>query len=144
MAKGMAIIMLSACLFFAGCGATSTSGAVQPVASPTAVATLPPPSTVPLVTMGASTFMGSTHLKIKVGTPINFVDPRGAGGVHYLVIGTQGQWKQTSGAPSTLNVAQGMLFQPGMSQSIVFMHPGNYPITCIPHPGMQIVITIVP
>jgi len=94
--------------------------------------------------MGASTFMGPTHLQIKVGTPINFVDPRGAGGTHYLVIGTQGQWKQTSGAPSMLNVAQGMLFQAGMSQSITFTQPGNYPITCIPHPGMQIVITIVP
>jgi plastocyanin len=28
--------------------------------------------------------------------------------------------------------------------NIVFSHPGTYPVTCIPHPAMQIVITIVP
>jgi plastocyanin len=145
MSKKVILLIAAMCLFMVGCG-EANAGTVAPHTSvtPTAVPTLPPPSTDPLVIMGPATFMSSPHLQIKAGTPIHFVDPKGAGGVHYLVIGTQGGWQHIAGAPAVLNKAEGMLFKPGSSVNIVFTKPGTYPITCIPHPAMQIVITIVP
>jgi plastocyanin len=137
-------LLLGIFCLLAGCGGASALTVSTPKhVTPTAVVPSPTPSTVPLVQMGAATFSSPMYVRVKAGTAVQFVDPRGAGGTHYIVIGRNGQWAPTTGAPAQLNTQQGILFQPGTTLSIVFSTPGTYPITCITHPGMQVFITVI-
>lgn len=143
------LVVLSTCLVFAGCGGDANgtngtdSGVTSAQASPTAAPTATTVSTKPVVTMGIKTFTGPTRFKIKAGTPIKFVNTPGASALHFLVVGTNGQWHQTHGAPAVFNTAQGLEVDIGKTVTVVFHTPGTYPITCTVHPAMQITIQIV-
>jgi plastocyanin len=93
------------------------------------------------VTMAASTFV--THsLTVKAGTTVTFNDPSGSGGFHKLYTGSNGTFHSQSGAPSDLDSATPVTFNPGDSKSYVFSTPGTYTITCQIHPSMLVTITV--
>ena len=92
------------------------------------------------ISMSFGSFSGNTTLSVKAGDAVSFDDTNG--GAHQLVIGTHGAFAAVPGAPDTLNSAQGVTFNGGDKQSIVFSTPGTYPITCLLHPSMQATVTV--
>lgn len=94
--------------------------------------------------MGRATFSDDMSVTIVAGQAVTFDDPAVGGGMHPLVIGTQGNFIDTPGAPEELNSQSGMLFSPGTKRDITFPNAGNFPITCVAHPAMQVTITVTP
>jgi plastocyanin len=94
------------------------------------------------ITMGVTSFSGSTNISVKAGDSVVFDDPSSSGGTHDLVTGTNGQFAAASGAPSEFSSSSGIMFSPGTSKTIVFATAGTFNITCTIHPTMQAVITV--
>jgi plastocyanin len=92
------------------------------------------------ISMGVGVFSGSTSITVKAGDAVTFDDT--SGGVHDLVIGTNGTFSAMAGAPDQLNNANGDMFNGGDKQTIVFATAGTYPITCKIHPSMQATVTV--
>ena len=92
------------------------------------------------ISVGFGAFSGSTSITIKAGDSVTFDDS--SGGSHELVIGTGGTFTATTGAPSQLNNATGVMFNGGDKQRIVFPSAGTFPITCRIHPSMQATVTV--
>lgn len=93
------------------------------------------------VHMGPANFKQATA-SVKAGQPVKFIDdPDGA--THYLVIGQNGQYIPTTGAPTELT-GTGTAFAVGDTKLIVFPTAGTYTVTCTIHPGMLVTITVTP
>lgn len=99
-----------------------------------------PGSTSATITMGASSFTGTTTITIVAGGKVTFDDS--SGGTHNLVTGTNGKFAAAAGAPSEFASATGLTFNPGDKKTITFAHAGTYQITCTIHPSMQVMITV--
>ncbi len=140
-------------LLMAGCGGSSSGDAAEATATTAPTATIAPTATTvpatptPAASSGAATinmdafsFGDSSSVKIKAGQKVNFDDSNG--GTHVLVIGSGGQFKAQSGAPSSLNNASGVAFAPGDTKLITFPTAGTYRITCKIHPSMQATVTV--
>ncbi|HEV8191184.1 MAG TPA: plastocyanin/azurin family copper-binding protein [Ktedonobacterales bacterium] len=139
-------------LLMAACGGSSSGGTAEATAptAPTAptATTAPAPATptqaassgTATINMDAFSFGDSSSVTIKAGQKVNFDDS--AGGTHVLVIGSNGQFKAQSGAPSALNSANGVAFAPGDTKEITFPTAGTYKITCKIHPSMQATVTV--
>ncbi len=92
--------------------------------------------------MSGSSFLQSS-VTVKAGQAVKFIDASD-GAPHKLVIGTNGTWTATDGAPSQLNNSAGMSINPGQTIDVVFSTPGTYPVTCTVHPAMQLTVTVTP
>jgi plastocyanin len=92
------------------------------------------------ISLGGSSFNGTTNVTIKAGEAVTFDDS--SGGTHDLVTGTNGQFTAASGAPSELSSADGLKFQAGDKKTVTFAHAGTYQITCTIHPSMQATVTV--
>lgn len=142
--------LLAGLLALAACGGSSTTAGGGPTATtaptdtPTVAATTPAASptgaAAATISMGTSSFSGSTNVTIKAGQSVSFV----SNGFHSLVIGTHGQFQGAQGAPSQLNSSSGASFSAGDSMTIAFANPGTFPVTCTIHPSMQATVTVTP
>jgi plastocyanin len=94
------------------------------------------------VTMGSSSFVGSTNISITAGQAVTFDDPSSSGGTHNLVTGMHGQFSAEVGAPSEFATSAGINFSPGDNKTITFPTAGTYNITCTIHSPMQATITV--
>ena len=92
------------------------------------------------ISLGASSFTGTTTATIKAGESLTFDDS--SGGTHHLVTGTNGQFSAASGAPSEFSTSAGLDLTPGDKKTVTFPTAGTYPITCTIHPSMQATITV--
>jgi plastocyanin len=92
------------------------------------------------ISLGASSFSGTTNVAIKAGESVTFDDS--SGGTHHLVTGTNGQFTAAAGAPSDFSASAGLDLAPGDSKTITFPTAGTYQITCTIHPSMQATITV--
>jgi plastocyanin len=141
--------MLLFLVVMAACGGSSSGGTAEATATVAPTATTAPAPATPTqaassgaatIDMDISSFGNSSSVTIKAGQQVNFDDS--AGGVHILVIGSNGQFKSQSGAPSELNNANGVSFSPGDTKEIKFATAGTYKITCKIHPTMQATVTV--
>jgi plastocyanin len=134
MRKYTIMLLLAIPLIAAACGTAATAGGTAPGGPGTGAAT---------VTMNATNFVPNNHaVTIKSGQAVTFVDPMTTGGFHILVVGTNGTYKATAGAPAALNVATGLQINAGDTKAITFPTAGTYQITCTIHPYMQVTITV--
>ena len=117
-------ILLTSALALAACGGGSSSGG----------------SNGSTITMGGSSFTGTTSITVKAGDSVTFDDSNG--GTHQLVIGTGGQFTAATGAPSELNSDSGVMFNFGDKKTITFANAGTFSITCKIHPSMQATVTV--
>jgi plastocyanin len=126
-ARGLALVslVLTIALGLAACGGGGSSGG-----GGTGAAT---------ITMGGTSFSGTTDVTIKAGQAVTFDDSNG--GSHHLVTGSNGTFSQEAGAPSEFG-ANGTDFTPGNSKTITFTTAGTYHITCTFHPSMEANITV--
>ena len=92
------------------------------------------------ISLGASSFTGTTNVTIKAGESVTFDDS--SGGTHHLVTGTNGQFTTASGAPSEFSTPAGLDLAPGDKKTVTFPTAGTYQITCTIHPSMQATITV--
>jgi plastocyanin len=92
------------------------------------------------ISLGASSFTGTTNVTIKAGESVTFDDS--SGGTHHLVTGTNGQFTAVSGAPSEFSTSAGLDLASGDKKTITFPTAGTYQITCTIHPSMQAMITV--
>jgi plastocyanin len=108
--------------------------------------TAPAPSattgpSVATVTLGPTSFNGSTSVTITAGQSVTFDNSRG--GTHNLVTGTGGKFSQATGAPGQLG-ATGLPLTPGDVTPVTFPTAGTYHITCTFHPSMEANVTVTP
>jgi plastocyanin len=87
---------------------------------------------------GAS--FSTTTAKIKAGTKLKFINDSTV--THILVVGDQGKWTSTPGAPSELDNSNGQLVSGGQEIDIVFPTAGTYTVTCTVHPAMLLTVTV--
>jgi plastocyanin len=92
------------------------------------------------ISLGGSSFNGTTNITIKAGEPVTFDDS--SGGTHHLVTGTSGQFTAAQGAPSEFSTAAGLDLTAGDKKTVTFATAGTYQITCTIHPSMQATITV--
>jgi plastocyanin len=92
------------------------------------------------ISLGPSSFTGTTNVTIKAGQSVTFDDS--SGGTHHLVTGTNGQFTAASGAPSEFSTSAGLDLAPGDKKTVTFPTAGTYQITCTIHPSMQATITV--
>ena len=120
---------LAATMLLAACGSksTTTGGATQNTLS-----------------MGQSTFDGTTTFTIKVGQAIVFNDPTSGGNTHILLTGMNGTYTAEPGAPDDLNNKDGKTFSAGDKVTYTFATAGTYHITCSIHSGMNATVTVNP
>ena len=124
MRKLALVFILTAALALAACGGGPSSGG----------------SNGSTITMGGSSFTGTTSITVKAGDSVTFDDSNG--GTHQLVIGTGGQFAAATGAPSELNSDSGVMFNFGDKKTITFANAGTFSITCKIHPSMQATVTV--
>ncbi len=143
------IASMAALLALSACGDTTvtSSNSAVPTATPsaTSVPTATATSSVTgaaTLTMGSSSFAGSTKLHVSAGQAVTFSDPSASGGIHDLVTGTNGTFASASGAPPEFGNSGGVMFSPGDSKTITFPTAGTFSITCTIHPPMQATITV--
>ena len=91
------------------------------------------------VTLGPTTFNGSTSVTITAGQSVTFNNSQG--GTHNLVTGTGGKFSQEAGAPGQLG-ATGLPLTSGDVTPVTFPTAGTYHITCTFHPSMQLTVTV--
>jgi plastocyanin len=98
----------------------------------------------PVITMGPNNFE-QTHITIKQGQTITFVDDKATGSEHILVLGKKGVAQPEAGAP-TFKGATGITTQPGQQwTSSPWMTPGTYYVTCTIHPTtMNLTVIVTP
>jgi plastocyanin len=97
------------------------------------------------VDMNALNFVPNNRsVTIKAGQAVKFSDPAGSGGIHILVVGTNGTFKPTTGAPAVFNTPTGTQINAGDTMNVTFATTGTYPITCTIHPYMEVTITVTP
>ncbi len=98
------------------------------------------------VTMGPDNYISGASgntITIKKGETITFVDDKGTGTPHILVIGTNGQSKPEDGAPD-FKGSNGVSFQPGDSwTSPPWNTAGTFHVTCTVHPTTMNLTVIV-
>ncbi len=93
------------------------------------------------VSLGAASF-AQTSVTISAGQAVRFVDPASGGGTHKLCVGSGGTCDDTAQDPAEL-VSPGLSFAPGSTQSVPFLHPGSYAVTCTIHPSMKLTISVL-
>jgi plastocyanin len=127
LARGLALasLILTIALGLAACGGGGSSGG-----GGTGAAT---------ITMGGTSFSGTTDVTIKAGQAVTFDDSNG--GSHHLVTGSNGTFSQEAGAPSEFGT-NGTDFNSGDTKTITFATAGTYHITCTFHPSMEANITV--
>ena len=96
---------------------------------------------LPDVVMGPANFTSYTHITIKAGQSVVFIDAQN-GALHNLVTGTSGNYMAEPGAPAPLNSAGGVTFNAGDRQTFVFATPGTYKITCTIHDPMELTVVV--
>ncbi len=94
------------------------------------------------ITMGGSSFVGTTSISITAGQAVTFDDPASSGGTHNLVTGTDMHFSAETGAPTEFASSNGINFSPGDSKPITFPTAGTYHITCTIHSSMNATITV--
>jgi plastocyanin len=92
------------------------------------------------ISLGASSFSGTTSVTSKAGESVTFDDS--SGGTHHLVTGTNGQFTAAAGAPSDFSTSSGLDLATGDKKAVTFPTAGTYQITCTIHPSMQATITV--
>ena len=96
----------------------------------------------PEVDMGVAAFRQSS-ITIVAGQSVQFVDPANGGGVHVLCIGKNSECMPQAGAPTLLNVANGVQVSPGDPPIVAtFPTKGTYVVVCTIHPGMAVTINV--
>jgi plastocyanin len=126
-------LAMLAFLVLAGCGA---AGKAQGDAGGKATGTA-------TVSMNAVNFEpNSGKVTIKAGQAVTFSDPAATGGVHILVVGTNGQLTPEPGAPAALNASAGMTINAGDTKSVTFANAGTFMITCTLHPYMEVTVVV--
>jgi|GEM_PF-834275 len=150
------IVLACSIMSFSGCGNASittnqsNNGSQIITDANTEVPTEPPAdvtdpqTTIPIITLGVARFDGNRNLLIKAGVIVQFVDPAKTGGSHVLLSGTNGTFMDQPGLPTKLTSTSGVYIQPGDTLTYTFATPGTYFITCAPHPGMLVKITVTP
>jgi plastocyanin len=93
------------------------------------------------VSLGAGSFV-PTSVTISAGQAVRFVDPASGGGTHKLCLGSGGACDDAAQDPVEL-VAPGLSLAPGATQSVSFLHPGSYVVTCTIHPSMQLTVSVL-
>jgi plastocyanin len=126
------VVTLVACAACAGSTNTPTATATNTTFSAPVGAT---------VSLGASSFARAS-VTISAGQAVRFVDPASGGGAHKLCVGSGGTCDDTAQDPAEL-VSPGLSFAPGSTQSVPFLHPGSYAVTCTIHPSMQLTISVL-
>jgi plastocyanin len=86
------------------------------------------------LTLGGSSFTGSTDVTIHAGDSVTFDNTNG--GIHRLVTGTNGTLAVVVGGPVDLTAATGLALSPGDRKAVTFTQAGTYQITCQIHPSM--------
>src|SRR5689334_7692932 len=126
LARGFALagLVLTIALGLAACGGGSSGGGGTGAAT---------------ITMGGTSFSGTTDVTIKAGQAVTFDDSNG--GSHHLVTGSNGTFSQEAGAPSEFG-ANGTDFSSGDTKTITFATAGTYHITCTFHPSMEANTTV--
>lgn len=94
------------------------------------------------VHMNGAAFLQLTAT-VKAGSPVKFIDEQGAA-QHILLVGTDGLFKDTPGAPTELNTSKGLTILPGQTIQVVFPSAGTFQVTCTIHPGMLLNVTVTP
>ena len=95
------------------------------------------------ISLGPSSFTGTTNVTIKAGQAVHFVDPA-SGGTHVLCVGRDLMCIPQSGAPAALNTLQGLIFNTGDVRDIVFPNAGTYNVVCTIHPNMEVNVVVQP
>ena len=76
------------------------------------------------LSLGASSFTGSTSITITAGQSVTFDDS--SGGTHDLVTGTSGQFSAATGAPNEFSTKDGLSLSAGDKKTITFANAGTY------------------
>jgi hypothetical protein len=101
-------------------------------------------ATLPLgrtVTLGRSSFL-QTSVTFSAGQTLRLVDPADTGGRHLLCWGQNGHCDPNAQGPELLR-GPGLLLMPGATQDIAFQRAGQYRLTCIIHPSMNLTISVL-
>jgi plastocyanin len=93
------------------------------------------------VDMGLTTFKQDS-VTIKAGQSVHFVDPANGGNLHIICVGKDLMCVPQSDAPATLDMADGLTFNPGDTRDIVFPTAGTYQVICTIHPGMLVTVIV--
>lgn len=104
-----------------------------PVARPTA--TVATSSCNNSVILGVNSFVPS-QCTIKAGEAISFFNPSQHSIKYYVYVGINGIFQPNPDAPAALNNPDGVAFDPGSTQSVIFAKPGIYHLT-VSAPGVQ-------
>jgi plastocyanin len=140
MKKLILTAIAAALLVLAGCGAVANAGQGKPVGGGGGTA-----SGTATVTVNSFNFVPNDgSVTIKAGQAVKFVDPVGAGGLHFLVTGTNGRLTPMPGAPAVLSTPNGMTINAGDSKTVTFANAGTFMITCTIHPYMEVTVVVTP
>ncbi len=82
----------------------------------------------------------TTTAKVKVGGKIKFINDSEI--THILVVGQDGKWVSTPGAPADINTSAGKIIGGKAEVDVTFDKPGTYTVTCTVHPAMLVTITV--
>lgn len=127
-------LAMVAFLILAGCGATNNAQGAQGGGNATGTAT---------ITMDAVNFQPNNgKVTVKAGQAVTFSDPAATGGLHILVVGTNGTLKPAPGAPATLSAPAGLTINAGDTKPVTFATVGTYMITCTIHPYMEVTVVV--
>jgi len=126
-------LAMLAFLVLAGCGAV---GNAQGNAGGKATC----PATV---SMDAVNFQPNNgKVTIKAGQAVTFNDPAATGGLHILVVGSNGNLTPEPGAPPALSASAGLTINAGDTKAVTFANAGTYTITCTIHPYMEVTVVV--
>jgi plastocyanin len=127
-------LAMVAFLILAGCGATGNAQGGPGGGTATGTAT---------ITMDAVNFQPNNgKVTIKAGQAVTFSDPAATGGLHILVVGTNGALTPEPGAPAALSASAGLTINAGDTKPITFATAGTFMITCTIHPYMEVTVVV--
>jgi plastocyanin len=133
MKKLILMVVVGTLMVLAGCGAVGNAQGNSGGGTAAGTAT---------VNMNAINFApNNSTVTIKAGQAVTFVDPA-AGGLHYLLTGTNGRLTPAAGAPAALSTPTGMLINAGDTKVITFANAGKFMITCTLHPYMELTVVV--
>jgi plastocyanin len=125
----MLVVVLAATLF-----AYFSERSARPVARPTPTAVTASCNNN-TVFLGVNAFVPS-QCTIKAGETISFYNPPQHSIKYFLYLGVNGIFQPNLQAPAALNNPDGIAFDPGSTQSVIFAKAGQYHLT-VAAPGAQ-------